>query len=344
MLEDKSDANTESYDRLVRWDELAGQLALQGRFQESAVAIERLFAGGGPQDKESARLLDPARRLFVTCQEKLAEQNHPAAAQAVAELQSETQKLAGYPIRVALEDDADVPDGWGVMLAWEQGCGQHLVVCQHEPEHLQTYHRAAALVRIQTESEARRAGTSRVPTVSARQKRKLLFLFDPQKAQRFAAEGIWITANPHPDDIALEPIFLLFASAPWMLADARLRERYPVLRPAQFLARCTAFHNDWQAREQRTGIPPTQRFRERTINALDGLQGLFLDSLFGGVTDFATRCRDLDGFDLSQKLWQHWQTRSLAMQPGDEFAILDHYAEILGLSGRFGWKHQCLSG
>jgi hypothetical protein len=76
MLEDKSDANTESYDRLVRWDELAGQLALQGRFQESAAAIERLFAGGGgPQNKESARLLDAARRLFVTCQEKLAEQN-----------------------------------------------------------------------------------------------------------------------------------------------------------------------------------------------------------------------------------------------------------------------------
>jgi hypothetical protein len=47
MLEDKSDANTERHQRLIPWDELAGQLACQGRFQESAAAIERLFAGGG---------------------------------------------------------------------------------------------------------------------------------------------------------------------------------------------------------------------------------------------------------------------------------------------------------
>jgi hypothetical protein len=33
-----------------------------------------------------------------------------------AELQAETQKLAGSPIRVAFEDDADVPDGPGVRL------------------------------------------------------------------------------------------------------------------------------------------------------------------------------------------------------------------------------------
>lgn len=58
MLDDKSDANTERHQRLIQWDDLAGQLAIQGRFQESAAAIERLFAGGGPQNKEAARLLD----------------------------------------------------------------------------------------------------------------------------------------------------------------------------------------------------------------------------------------------------------------------------------------------
>ena len=44
---------------------------------------------------------------------------------------------------------------------------------------------------------------------------------------------------------------MLLASAPYMLVDARLRQRYPVLRPAQFLSRSTAFLDDWQAREDR---------------------------------------------------------------------------------------------
>jgi len=123
---------------------------------------------------------------------------------------------------------------------------------------------------------------------------------------------------------------LLLGSAPWMLVDARLRQRYPVLRPAQFVSRSTAFLDGSQAREDSKEIRPTQRLRERVINAVDGLKGLYLDWLFGGVTDFAARCRDLDGFDLAQKLWLQWQSRFPAMQPGDEFALLDGYAGIYG--------------
>jgi hypothetical protein len=314
---------------LRRLSALTRQLTAQGKFEDAAAAIDQLFAIAAPRDERSERLLDKARQSYFACQRALARQNQPAAAQAAAELLAETEKLAGYPIQVAVEDDADLSDGSGVNLAWERGCGQHLVLCRREPQELQPYELAAALVRIQTESEAWRANKSRFPSVSRQQKRELLSLFDPLEAQRLAAEGgLRITLNPDPDDIA---------SAPYMLVDARLRQLYPVLRPAQFLSRANAFLDDWQAREDRTGIPPSQRLRERTINALGGLQGLFLDALFGGVTDFSSRCRDLDGFDLSQKLWQHWQTRSLAMQPGDEFAMLDGFAEILGLAGWFGW-------
>jgi hypothetical protein len=317
---------------------LAHQLAVQGRFEEATTAIEKLFSVAAPQNEGSARLLAEARRSYFACQEKLARQDRLAAAQAAAELQNETQQLAGYKIRVAFEGDADVPDGRGVRLAWEEGCGQHLVVCQHEPEELQPYDLASALLRIQTETKALLAGKSRFPSFSRQQIDDLLFLFDPHEAQRFAAEGTWITLNPHPDDIALEPLRMLLGSAPWMLVDARLRQRYPVLRPAQFVSRSTAFLDGSQAREDSKEIRPTQRLRERVINAVDGLNGLYLDWLFGGVTDFGARCLDLDGFDLSQKLWQHWQTRFPAMQPGDEFSMLDGFAEILGLAGRFGWN------
>ena len=143
--------------------------------------------------------------------------------------------------------------------------------------------------------------------------------------------------NPHPDDIALKPLRMLLGSAPWMLVDARLRQRDAVLRPAQFVSCSTAFLDGSQAREDSKEIRPTQRLRERVINAVDGLNGLYLDWLFGGVTDFAARCHDLDGFDLAQKLWQQSQSRFPAMLPGDQFALLDDFAGILGLSGRFEW-------
>ena len=96
--------------------------------------------------------------------------------QAAAELQAETAKLAGYPIRVIVEDEADLPDGTGVNLAWERGSAEHLVLCQREPAELQPYELAAALVRISRKSEARKAGKSRFPTVSRQQIDDLLHL------------------------------------------------------------------------------------------------------------------------------------------------------------------------
>jgi hypothetical protein len=319
---------------LAQLSQLAQQLTAQGKPREAAAAIEQIFASDVPKDEGSARLLAQARQSYFACQEELARQDHLAAAQAAAELQAETQKLAGYPIRVAFEGDDDVPDGNGVRLAWDEGGGQHLVVCKREPEHLQPYHLANGLMRIQTETEACRAGKSRVPTVSMRQKRALLFLHHPRAAQILSGDEPYITINRSPEDVALEPLRLLIASAPFMLVGARLRQRYPVLRPAQFLWLTSSLLDAWEARGEMIRSTP---LRDRTITALDGLEGLYLDWLFDGVTDFAERYRNLDGFDLSQRLWQHWQTRFPEMQPGDEFDVLDRFAAILGLSGKFSW-------
>jgi hypothetical protein len=71
---------------------------------------------------------------------------------------------------------------------------------------------------------------------------------------------------------------------------------------------------------------------------LVGLDAPFLDQLFEGGTDYVNRCRNLDGFDLSQKLWQHWRSRSASIGPGDEFDLVDDSAEIIGLASCYEWS------
>ena len=34
---------------------------------------------------------------------------------------------------------------------------------------------------------------------------------------------------------------------------------------------------------------------------------------------------------------QHYQDRSPALEPGDEFGVADEFAEIVGLAGRYEW-------
>ena len=71
---------------------------------------------------------------------------------------------------------------------------------------------------------------------------------------------------------------------------------------------------------------------------LFGALALYLDSLFGGATDLAANYRNRDGFELSQKLWAHWQARFPALKPGDEYALVDEFAELLGLRGAYEWR------
>jgi hypothetical protein len=316
---------------------LARRLAAQGKFGESALAIERLFAIAGPMGKRSSRLLGEARQSYSACQRRLMKENHAAAKQAAAELQVETEKLAGCPIRVTA-DDFDPLHGSGMELVWEHGRDPHLVLKGPDPKHTQPYELATGLLRIQLEMESRIAGKSRVPVVSAMQKSKLVSMFALEEARLQAEDGgLWSTLNRDPHDIALRPIEDLVVSVPFMLVDARLRQRFPVLRPAQFVSRSKAFLENWNEREVCTNTPPTQRLRERIITAIDGLDGLYLDWLFSGVTNFAVRYEGLDGFDLSQELWHHWEARYPEILPGGESALVDAFSEILGLSNRFEW-------
>ena len=75
----------------------------------------------------------------------------------------------------------------------------------------------------------------------------------------------------------------------------------------------------------------------RALVALHGVRLLFADSLRRGAADCAVGWRHREGFDLAKRLWQHWQTKSGALQPGDEYDLVDEFADILELRGTYQW-------
>jgi len=95
-----------------------------------------------------------------------------------------------------------------------------------------------------------------------------------------------------------------------------------------------ADQGNWETLQRFGLIPPRLA---RICTGLQGLRSLFLDWLFDGVTDYAAHFSSLDGFDLSRRLWQHYQDRLPTLAPGDEFDVADEFAEIVGLAGRYEW-------
>ena len=71
---------------------------------------------------------------------------------------------------------------------------------------------------------------------------------------------------------------------------------------------------------------------------LNGAYALFLEDLFHGAEEFAASYRREETFAQSKKIWQHWQSRLGQMGAGDEYAMVDEFAEMAGLRGWYEWQ------
>jgi hypothetical protein len=43
-------------------------------------------------------------------------------------------------------------------------------------------------------------------------------------------------------------------------------------------------------------------------------------------------------FALSERLWKHWQERSKNLEPGDEYRLVDEFADMTGLRDWYVWR------
>ncbi len=70
---------------------------------------------------------------------------------------------------------------------------------------------------------------------------------------------------------------------------------------------------------------------------MNGAYCLGLDWLYGGATDYADPYRKLDNFVMARRLYDPWTSRADSLAPGDEYDLVDEFAELLGIRGWFEW-------
>jgi hypothetical protein len=72
--------------------------------------------------------------------------------------------------------------------------------------------------------------------------------------------------------------------------------------------------------------------------ALNGAYCLFLDDLYRGACNYAAHYQRSEAFPLSQRLFQHWRSRFPQLGPGDEYDLVDEFADMVGLRDWYEWK------
>lgn len=301
-------------------------------------ALDRMFAQAKMQDVRSKPVYDAARQLFAKLQVDLADRHQSEAFTLVQQYKTEMETLSGFPIRIQ-EEHFESKIGAKIQMAWKHQRDFHLVKVRKDyPPPLVCHLEVHELTHLKLESEARKVGKNLFFATTAKTR---------ETAIRSIADDIrkWEKAG-YPEQTITEVTLklvgglceFLFNCPLDMLIERQIHDTFPPLRPAQFLSIRKLALEAWQTNTN----PEIRRFTPRKIFqatlALNGAYGLFLDELFHGASAFAAPYRGLDNFALSERLWQHWQERSKNHEPGDEYRVVDEFADLTGLRDWYVWR------
>ena len=297
-----------------------------------------MFSRAEVMDVRSQPIFAEARKLYLSAQRELAETQGSDVFKTLETYKAEIAALSGYPVKVRTEAVPGQLSGVAQM-AWKRGRDHHLVqVSDRLPPPDAQHVEAHELTHIRLETLARSHSRNRWFTTTAASRELAIRSLAPdiKKLERRGYSGDSIT------QVVLDLVGGLsgsvFNTPLDMWIETLLHREMPALRHAQFVslhrlageALAATTHS-----EIRKLTPPKVL---RASTALNGAAALFLDDFTHGATDFWAQYQRLDGANVSPRLFQLWIDRRDAFQPGDEYDLVDAFADLLGLRGWYEWK------
>src|SRR6266498_1739356 len=313
-------------------------LAEDGQSEAASDTLTQLFADAKMQDARSQPVFDGARELYVTVQRKLAVEHHSDAFKCVQDYKAKMEKLSGFPVRFE-ETDFEDQLGATIQMAWKHGRDHQLIKTRrgYDPE-LLAHLEAHELTHLNLESEARKNGKNLFFATTAKSRETAIRSIggDIRKLEKEGFSENSITK------VTLSMVAgltgFLFNCPLDMLIERYIRNSFEPIRPAQFVSVRRMALEAWQTNSNPDIRKVTPRKIMQASLALNGAWSLFVDDLFEGASAFAVLYRGFDTFGLSQRLFKHWLEHSKNLGPGDEYKLVDEFAEMTGLRGWYDWK------
>jgi hypothetical protein len=326
---------------LYAYYNLASLLYDARQLEEALLILNRIFPKTNSNTPGLVETLSCAYTLCERVQCELAAKNHQAACEAVEAFRTSIELLTGFPVVIHL---ADLSDAMGAFTytALQSGRHEHLIYCNRSvPSTVQQHLITHELMHIQLEAEAHRAGKAKTFTTTPANKQFMLGLCRLERPQLrrlqkhgWSDEQIFRAASSKAQNLLLN----LFNSPLDLIVETRVRHQMPMLSAAQFMA---------SGGLQAKAPDPTEILNQPDIMprnllriglALNCVRGRLHDFLFGDSTAFASVYEDTEVFPLASKLWDTWQARASSLGPGDEFHLVDDFADILGLRQAYEWS------
>ena len=310
----------------------------QGDLPAAVETLKALFRQAEFQDARSTPVFEGARRLIVEVENELAKKLESDVFKDLENYRAEVETLSGFPVRVVEEEMADGRTAMAQM-AWKYGRTYHLIKhTRSAPPHVVQHLVAHELTHIRLEALARQISKNKLFATTAATRETAI--------RSMASDIRRLEKQGYPQDsiteLALKLVEgmcgFLYNCPLDLIIEHYLRERLPSLKHAQFVSlgkmAVDAGHTTMNTEVRK--ITPRKILEAGT--ALNGAYAILLDEFNEGATSFTAVYRKQETFDLSKQLADHWRVRHSQLEPGDEYDLVDEFADRLGLRQWYEWK------
>jgi Tfp pilus assembly protein PilF len=313
-------------------------LVHQERDETAAVLgpLEGLFAVPESQDVRREPVYEQARKLYLDINRRLAQESEPETMERLREAMDAYTTQTGYPINTEEDNGLDVSAV--AQLAWVHRRQQHLIKYKTAARGILPHRIAHEFMHIELADDARQASRGRV-FISTTANREHALRDIRRSRRRFQRRGLADKAiDSLMDQMITGLANQLFNMPVDMVVEHRLHSEYDFLRPSQIISLDTTQLEALQAATDRSirDMAPPSIYRASA--AMNCAYALFTDFLFRDATAYAEPYGELPMFATGQTLFETWRDKAAHFGPGDEYDLVDEFAQILDLQDWYEWR------
>ena len=307
----------------------------EGRPADAVASLDDLFTKARTTDIRSGPLYAEARRLYLQANQRLAAASVTQMMDHVEQTRLALEQAGNIPIRIRQDDSLTVDAT--AQLAWRYARGYHLLKYRNKSPSITPHLLAHELEHLALELDARAAGRNRF-FASTASNRDYAIRSVAGDTTRLKSAGI-------PDDKIAEYIrfvvnglaLQLYNMPLDMTVEQRLFDHHKPLHSSQFVYLHAMLQENLRALEDTRIRTTSPREIWRANVTLNCAMALFVDHLYAGRTAYAEPYRQHTIFDTGQRLFRLWQDATRDFHPGDEYDLVDEYAQVLRLQRWYEW-------
>ena len=311
---------------------LANIYSSLNEYENQEEVLHRFFSKAKSQDSRSKVVFDQGYRIYADLQIKIADRNASKSYLSMIAYKEAIEVKTGKEVKV---EQTVLKNGVvaKMQMAWKHERPHHLILTNKGyPQDLLSHLEIHELMHLEMEYSARVIGKNK-------------FFVTDTKTNRLAKNSLRTELNDLRQrglndseisnllDATIPELCGFLYNCPLdMLIEQRIKLQFKDLKASQFCSIRKLMLEAIQSLSNKDVIDVMPSRITKSAFAMNGTLALFYDRLFNYTTNYREFFLNSSAFGTSERLLAHFDTKSVDLQPGDEYGLIDDFAGILGLN------------